>query len=376
MPEGTGGTVHSGARLTIDLAALAANYRNLAERSHPAETGAAVKADAYGLGIEKVAPALAAAGCRTFFVALPEEGVRVRRVAPEARIFVLNGFLPEMRRAYEAAGLVPVLNSRTEIEAWAGASAAPMPCAIQVDTGMNRLGLTVEGALALAADKGLIARLGIVLVISHLACGDEPAHPMNRAQLEAFQRVRATLPGVESSLSHSSGIFLGADYRCDVTRPGIALYGGAVVKGEPSPMRNVVTVEARILQVRQAKAGEAVGYGATVTLARDTSIAIASIGYGDGLPRALSGSGVPLRDVVHRGGFGFLAGRLVPILGRISMDLTAFDVTDVEKAVEPGDFIQLIGPDLPLDAAAEAAGTISYELLTSLGRRYERRYIE
>ena len=312
---------------------------------------------------------------RSFFVALPEEGMRTRAAAPQARIFVLNGFFPEMLPAYQSARLLPVLNSRPEIEAWVASGGAPLPCAIQVDTGMNRLGLTVDEALDLARDE-LSARLAIRLVMSHLACGDEPGHPMNRAQCQAFQLVRAAFGGIESSLSHSSGIFLGADYRCDLTRPGIALYGGAVVKGERSPMRNVVTLEARILQVRQAKAGETVGYGATMTLARDTSIAVASIGYGDGLHRALSGFGVPLRNVVRQGGFGFIAGRRVPILGRISMDLTAFDVTGKEPAIETGDFIQLIGPDVPMDATADAAGTISYELLTSLGRRYDRRYIE
>lgn len=369
----------AGGRLTVDLDALAANYRLLAERSGPAETAAAVKGDAYGLGADRVVPALARAGCRSFFVALPEEGLRARAVAPEARIFVLNGLFAEALPAYEEAALTPVLGSPEELALWARHNHGrdrPRPAAIHVDTGMNRLGLTTEDALAFAADKAFRNVVNPVLVMSHLACADERDHPKNEEQRESFQTVRAAFADIDSSLANSAGIFLGSDFRFDLTRPGIALYGGAVASGEPSPMRPVATLETRIIQLREAKAGETVGYGATVTLDRDTRIAVVSAGYADGLHRALSGSGVPLRQAVGKGGVGFIAGRRVPILGRISMDLTAFDVTDLRPdAVHPGDFIELFGTNIPVDEAAAAAGTIAYEMLTSLGRRYARRYV-
>lgn len=371
----------AGASLTIDLDALKQNYAALAAICAPARTAGVVKADAYGLGIERVAPALAAAGCRDFFVALPEEGAAVRQVVPEARIFVLNGlFSDESGSLYLGQNLVPVLNSPADVRLWetfCGVSAARLPCAINVDTGMNRLGMTLSEALAFAEENGLTQAVDPVLVMSHLACADELQHPMNRRQFEEFQTVTAAFPGIESSLVNSAGILLGEDYHHTLTRPGIAVYGGAIASGVKNPMRTVVTAEARVAQVRQARAGDTVSYGATQRLDRDTVIAVCAIGYADGYPRAASATGVALRGTDLGAGHGFIKGHKVPILGRVTMDLTMFDVTDLgPDMVTKGDMIELFGPNLPIDEAAAAAGTISYELLTHLGRRYHRRYAE
>lgn len=369
----------AGGTLTIDLDALKANYRALARRCAPAETAAVVKADAYGLGIAAVVRTLSAAGCRRFFVALPEEGLAVRATAPEAQVFVFAGlFGEEAASLYRKARLIPVLNSQSDIAIWEAhgrEEGTPLACALHVDTGMNRLGLAPERARALAGENAATGALTPVLVMSHLACADTPDHPKNRQQLESFQVVRALFPETESSLANSAGIFLGADFHGDVTRPGIALYGGAAVTGADNPMRPVATAEARIVQVRRAKAGETVSYGATHTLERDSLIAVAAAGYADGYARAVSGSGVPLRNAVAKGAAGVINGRRVPVVGRVTMDLTMFDVTDLGAgAVATGDVVELFGPNMPIDAVAQAAGTISYELLTGLGRRYHRVY--
>jgi alanine racemase len=339
-----------------------------------------VKADAYGLGVDRVAPALWAAGCRSFFVAVPEEGIGLRAVLPEAEIFVLNGlFGPEAAPAYGEFRLMPVLGSQADISCWEAFGwdgDSPRPCALHVDTGMNRLGLTADEAYSFAEENALTGALTPRLVMSHLACADEPHHALNRQQLESFQAVRRAFADVESSLANSAGAFLGPDFAFDMVRPGIALYGGNPFTGLPNPMAPVVTAEARVVQVRHVKEGQTVSYGATMTLERDTTIAVASVGYADGYPRAGSGSGVVLRDVIPTGLDGFLHGWKVPVLGRITMDLTLFDVTDLGPGVVGiGDWIELFGPNIAIDDAADAAGTIAYELLTRLGSRHHRRYV-
>ncbi|MGN6550758.1 MAG: alanine racemase [Pararhizobium sp.] len=365
-------TAAAGGRLTIDLGALRGNWRALCARAAAAETAAVVKADAYGIGIDRAVPALYDEGCRTFFVALAEEGIAVRRHAPDARIFVLNGFFPGSGALYSAARLCPVIGSRDTLAAWQ--SEGGDRYALQVDTGMNRLGLAVNDALSFAAAvrEGSVAAPGMVM--SHLACADTPAHPLNRRQLERFQIVAPAFDGIESSFANSAGIFLGPEYHFDLIRPGIALYGGEAIDGTANPMRPVVTLEGRIAALRTVGAGETVSYGATRRLDRETVIATCAVGYGDGYPRALSGSGVPLRGAGDQGASGFVAGRQVPLIGRVTMDLTMFDVTDCGADVAVGDFIELVGPNMPLDDVARAAGTIGYELLTSLGRRYDRRF--
>jgi alanine racemase len=360
----TGG---AGLVLTIDLGALAANWRRLASEAAPAECSAVVKADAYGIGIEQAVPALAAAGCRTFFVALPEEGRRARATAPEAVIYVLNGLFPEAMDLYRTADLSPVLNSMEEIEVWARL-AGGLPFAIQVDTGMNRLGLSLRDALELARRPSVIAKLAPRLLMSHLACADTPAHPLNQAQLTLFREIQDQFSDVPASLANSAGIYLGRDYRFNLVRPGIGLYGARFSENREA-LNNVATLQARILQVRSAAAGETVGYGATHTLKRDSRIAVLSAGYADGYHRA-AGS----RD--DRAGAQVLVrGRPTRILGRVSMDLIAVDVTGI-VGVAPGDLVELFGPNMPVDEAAAAAGTIGYELLTGLSRRAKRVYVE
>jgi len=368
----------AGAVLTVDLDRLAANYRIMAARSQPAEASAVVKADAYGLGIAQVVPALLAAGCRRFFVAQPHEGIAVRAQAPDADIYVLSPLLSaESTATLKQHRLVPVLNTPADITLWEAEGwmdGRALPCAVHVDTGMNRLGLSLAEAESFARDNALTGALNVSLVMSHLACADDPAHPLNARQCESFQRVRELFAGIESSLANSAGIGLGGDFLCDLTRAGIALYGGRA--GPGTPLQAVATLEGRILQIRSVRAGETVGYGATVTLERDTVLAVVSCGYADGYQRAISGAGVDMRRATALGGFGFAAGRRVPVVGRISMDLTCFDITDIAPdTLGRGDMIELFGPNLSVEDAAAAAGTIGYELLTSLGRRYHRVYV-
>ncbi len=361
-------------RLVVDVEAIVANRRALVERVGEAVAVAGVvKADAYGTGAAPVARALAADGCHTFFVAHVNEGVALRAVLdgsghPATRIFVLNGLTPGSECAYPAHRLSPVLGSMPEIAGWTAfraASGASVGAALHVDTGMNRHGLTLAEARALAADAAAVEAAGSTLLMSHLACADEPGHPLNAVQLDRFRAIRALFPGLAASLANSSGIHLGPDYHFDLVRPGIAVYGGAIVSGEPSPMRPVVRLEAKIVQVRDVPPGESVGYGGRQTTTRPSRLAILSVGYADGFHRAASSAdGAP-------GARGWLKGRFVPLIGRISMDLMAVDVTDVAEAA-PGDTIELIGEHVTVQEAAARMGTIDYEVLTSLGRRYER----
>lgn len=368
----------AGLRLTVDLGALVANWQDMARRSGRARTAAVVKADAYGLGIEEVGETLYIAGARDFFVATAEEGVTLRLYAPDARIFVLAGIWPGMQRLFFENDLVPIISSEEQLAFWMAVLSeyGEYPCALQVDTGFNRLGLTVPEALALADDVSRPASFSPVLVVSHLACGDDPASPMNRQQLDSFRQVSAAFEGIESSLSASAGIFLGPEYHFDLTRPGIALYGGESVPGVANPMRPVATAEARVLQVRNVKAGEAVSYGRAMQLTRDSRLAVVSAGYADGYMRSQSSGGVPLRRTGIEAGHGFIAGHRVPVAGRITMDLTIFDVTDLpEGLVRAGDYVELFGSNILVDDAARAAGTIGYEMLTSMGLRHQRRYL-
>jgi alanine racemase len=359
---------HTGGRLAIDLGALVANWRAMAERAPGAVTAAVVKGDAYGIGIAGAVPALAQAGCGTFFVALPDEGLRVRAAAPNAIVYVLGGLIGDPG-AYVAAGLRPVLNSMAEVAEWralraAGASAS---AALHIDTGMNRLGLDAAAFQMLAAEPHAAEALGLTLLMSHLACADTPGHPLNRRQLDAFKAARDALPEVPASLANSAGTFLGPDFRFDLVRPGIALYGGRAVDGVPNPMRPVVTLLARILQVRDVRSGETVGYGAAEAVGRDSRIAIVGVGYADGYIRA-AGSAAG-----RTGASAFVGGRRVPLVGRVSMDLIALDVTDVPTAGR-GDWAELFGANIAVDDVADRAGTIGYELLTGLGARYARTY--
>lgn len=359
----------AGGRVTVDLGALVANWRAVAAVAKGAETAAVLKADGYGTGLEKAGVALAAAGCRTFFVALPGEGFRLRGAVPAAVIYVLNGLLSGAAADYVAADLHPVLGSLAEIEEWAEArrKGARTGAALNVDTGMNRLGLTPDEARGLASDSHLLAAVAPSLLMSHLACADTPAHPLNARQLAAFSDVRALFPALPASLANSAGVFLGSEHHFDMVRPGIALYGARFVEGRP-PLKPVVTLEARVLHVREARPGDTVGYGATQAIRAPSRIAVLSAGYADGYHRASSSSDE------RAGGRVFLHGRPAPIVGRVSMDLVAVDVTGIPEA-KRGDWAELFGPNVPVDEVAARAGTIGYELLTALGPRYARRYI-
>lgn len=360
-----------GGRLTVDLVSLAANWKALAD--HVAggghATAAVVKADAYGIGLEQAGRTLSAAGCTTFFVALPEEGRRLRAVLPRAVIYVLNGLLGGAD-AYAAADIRPVLGSVLEIEEWAAfrKKGGTTGAAIHVDTGMNRLGLTLHEVLDLRRDGGLLKTLAPDLVISHLACADTPDHPMNLRQLALFREVRAEFPGLPASLANSAGVFLGPDYHFDLVRPGIALYGAVAVQGVTNPMRSVVTLEARVLSVRDAEEGETVGYGATRAIKQPSRLATLSIGYADGYHR-LAGA-----TDERPGASVWVRGQRAPLVGRVSMDLITIDVTHIPGVVR-GDWVEMFGRHIPVDEVARHAGTIGYELLTGLGRRYARRYV-
>jgi alanine racemase len=360
----------AGGRLTIDLGALVANWRFLGGLAPGAESAAVVKGDGYGIGIDAATRALADAGCRTFFVALPAEGLRVRALVPTAAVYVLNGLFPGAAADYGAADLRPCLSSWPEIEEWAAFRNAggKTGAAIHVDTGMNRLGLGLREALDLARRKELLASLGPTLLVSHLACADMAAHSANPRQLALFRQIIGEFPGLKASLASSAGIFLGPAYHFDMTRPGVALYGTGAPPGHEGSIRTVVTAEARVLAIREAEAGETIGYGAGHRLKRPSRIAVLGAGYADGYHRAAGASDA------KSGAEVWLRGQRAPILGRVSMDLIAVDVTEIPAAAR-GDFAELFGPNVPVDEVARHAGTIGYELLTGLGRRYARRYV-
>jgi len=326
-----------------------------------------VKANAYGLGLRRVAPALWAAGCRSFFTAAADGAAMVRALLPEARVHVLNGLLNDGAADMAAHGLVPVLNDLGQVERWAAHAAAierRLPAVIHLDTGMARLGLPPAEVERLAARPELLEGLNVLHVMSHLACADEADHPLNRRQLESFNRLRALLPARPASLANSSGIFLGPDYHFDQVRPGYAVYGGNPTPGKPNPMKPVVTLKAQIIQVRTIGAGDPVGYGASFTAERTTRVATIPVGYADGYLRSLSGAGLARA-----------AGIVVPVIGRVSMDLVTLDISGVpEDEARVGTWVELIwGADM-LDDLATRGGTIGYELLTALGGRYPRVY--
>jgi alanine racemase len=350
-PE-TGGT------LTIDLAAIEANWRTLVRELLTVECAAVVKANAYGLGLEPVTATLAKAGCRTFFVADIAEARAVRSRVAEAAIYVLNGFAVDWGDALIEINARPVINSTTELAEWDAFVSAHSwrgGAALHIDTGMHRLGISPDEAAALAP-RAQTENHGIALVMSHLACADTPDHPLNAAQIKLFRELRMLYSGIPASLANSSGIFLGDTAHYDLARPGAALYGVNPTPGKPNPMQSVVELTGRILQIRNVERDATVGYGATWTAKRPTRIAVVALGYADGLVRAGGGSDE------RPGG--------AAIIGRISMDLLCADITDIPAGtVHRGDHATLIGGDIGVDEVAAAAGTIGYEILTRVGPR-------
>lgn len=354
----------------IDLGALQGNWRALADLVRPAECAAVVKADAYGLGIARVAPALAAAGCRTFFVASLAEAETCRQLVANGVIYVLDGLLPGSADALAALDARPVLSSLAEVRAWAehAGGGAPRPVALHVDTGLNRLGMTAGEVQALAADGHLVDRLDVSLVMSHLASADEPTSPKSHQQREVFERLRPLLPSAPASLAASDGLMLGPDYHYDLVRPGYALYGGQASAGRTTPVAPVVSVRARILQVHDVAPGQSIGYSASYRVQRPSRIATIAAGYADGVPRQASAASG------ETGGRVAIGGVPCPIVGRVSMDLVTVDVTDLPQPPQVGAWAELIGATLTLEDVGRAAGTIGYEILTRLGRRFHRAY--
>ena len=362
-----------GGRLTVDLAALKRNWQALDKVSQGALTGAVVKADAYGTGIVQSSRALYQAGARFFFVATPDEAVAVRAALPDdAHIFVLGGLYPGAAPLYVGERLMPVLSSVPMLEEWLQACLArneALPAALQFDTGMNRLGFRLNEASTV---KRMIDELGYApqMIMSHLACADQPSHEKNRTQLALFTSVMAQFPGVPASLANSAGLMTGRENHFQMVRPGIALYGGRAVQGRRNPMSPVVTLEAPILQIKDARTGESVGYGATQTLARDSRLAIVAIGYADGFFRSHSSSN-------QRGGARVVVrNQFAPVVGRVSMDTTIIDITDLHEVPLPGEMVEIFGPHISVDEQADVAGTIGYEILTGLKGRYSRSYVD
>ena len=363
----------AGAILTIDLTAIQDNWKTLAARAAPAECGAAIKGNAYGLGVAPVAHALWQAGCRTFFVARPMEGGELRAILPrEAVIYVLDGLFPDQAEYYAAHDLRPALITIEEAREWASFGTAygrALPSALHIDTGINRLGFSPAALDELLADTALMKKLDLALLMSHLACADEPGHPLNERQRQAFDAARQRLPGIPASLANSSGIFLGEGYTHDLVRPGIALYGGNPVPHTPNPMKPVIQLEGTVLQTREVAPGESIGYGATWHAPRPTRVAVLGAGYKDGVARSLSSR------ATNGPAQAFIGGRRCPVIGRISMDMMAIDVTDVPLHLcARGMRAEIIGRNIAIDDVAEWAGTISYELLTRLGERFTRLY--
>ena len=343
------GIGHAGGLLTVDLSAVRANFRLLQSKLGPATCSAVVKADGYGLGAAHVAQALLREGCQDFIVAHLQEAIALRAAVPSpARIVVLHGPTPGAEPDFVAHEITPVLNSAEQVAGWVGTG---RPAWLQFDTGMTRFGLDPGDELPAMALSG---------VMSHLACADTPADPANAAQLGRFRDIAARFPGLPASLAASSGIFLGHDWHFDHARPGAALYGVNPQPGQANPMLPVVRLQGRVMQVRHVPAGTAIGYGHTRTTTRASRLGTVSVGYADGFLRSSAGA-------------AFWQGMRLPIMGRVSMDSIVIDVTDA--ALSHDALVDLIGPDHDVDAAAAAAGTIGYEILTGLGTRYARHTI-
>jgi alanine racemase len=359
----------AGAILTVDLGAVRRNYRAVRAAFGGAEVAGVVKANAYGLGIDALAPALAHEGCRTFFVATAAEAFELRALLPDAAIHVFDGIQPGEEADFAEQRILPVLNSLQQIELWRALALAKgrrLPADLHLDTGMSRLGLDTAEQKRLLARPDHLKGIELDAVISHLAVAEDPSNPMNEAQRMAFAGIAGGLPGRRLSLANSSGVFLGAAFHFDLARVGVALYGANPTPGAPSPVAQVIRLQGRILQVRSVDAARSVGYGATHRVSRPSRIATVALGYADGYPLAMSNLGT-----------AFLDNHEIPVVGRVSMDLTTVDVTDLpEGLAAPGRLVDFIGADNSIDAVAARAKTIPYTILTGLGRRLHRIYLD
>nr|WP_314539140.1 alanine racemase [uncultured Massilia sp.] len=360
--------LRTGAVLTVDLDAVRANYRLLRAKAGGAQVAGIMKADAYGLGMARIAPVLAEEGCRVFFTAHLDEAIRLRPLIPADRaIYVLHGPMPGTAPDFVAHDIRPVLNDAAQVREWiaAGRTAGrPLPAAIQVDTGMSRMGMSPADLDALGDPATWLRGIEPTFLMSHLACADIADHPMNGAQLARFEQLRSLFPGLPCSLANSSGVFLGSAYHYDLVRPGAALYGINPHSGSANPMRQVASLQARVVQVRDVEDGAIVGYGARYTADGPRRIATIAVGYADGWLRALTNRG-----------HAFVDGVRVPIAGTVSMDSVTLDVTAIARErIAPGLAVELLGPHQHVDEVAAQAGTIGYEVLTRLGSRFHRVY--
>jgi alanine racemase len=360
VTPGTAGT------LLVDLDAIAANWRLLAGRVGRAQCAAVVKADGYGLGAGEVARRLQAEGCSWFFVAHLEEAVALKPILPTATVVALNGLLAGCETAFVAHDIVPALNDPGQIALWqakAKALGRRLPGIVHIDTGMNRLGLQSGDVDRLAGDRSLLQGIDIVLWMSHFACADIKDHPLNGEQHVRFAQALQRRPDAPASLANSSGIFLGPQMHYDLVRPGAALYGINPTPWTANPMQGVATLTGKIVQIHKVDTGGTVGYGAEWRAQRPSRIATVAVGYADGY----------LRSLQNRI-FVAIAGARLPVIGRISMDLITVDITEAGIAAAPGIEVELLGSAIGIDELGERAGTIGYEILTQLGKRYHRRY--
>lgn len=360
-----------GGGITVDLGAIVRNWKALDTVAANALTGAVLKADAYGTGAEAVGRALYHAGAKFFFVATPDEGVALRKAVPKSLIFVLDGLVPRTAKDYAVHGLMPVLASMSQLTEWLDfclSQNKAIPAALHFDTGFNRVGFRQKEAELV---KRELDQSGFEpqMIMSHFACADQPSHEMTRKQNGLFQGILAHFPNIPASLANSAGLMASKDYHYQMVRPGISMYGGRAINGRPNPMAPVISMHVPILQIKDARIGETVGYGAAYRLRRDTRLAIMALGYADGFFRSLSGIGGQV------GGKVAINGTFAPVLGRVSMDMTAIDITDVEGLVQPGDVVEVLGPNLGIDDVADAARTIGYEILTTLNGRFPRSYV-
>jgi alanine racemase len=347
------------ATLTIDLPALKQNYLALSEKLNSGELASVLKANAYGLGVKEIASTLHAAGCQTFFVATLDEGIELRQILPVAKIYVFHGVSSGTSDIFVANTLIPVLNSLEQIQEWQ--SHKDQVAALHVDTGMARLGLTPKEY----ATAQNLKYYNIDLIISHLACAEEKNNPKNTEQLAIFKLLINTRTARRASLAASSGIFLGPDYHFNLCRAGASIFGINPTPKLPNPMAQVVRLQAEIVQIRSVDTPQTVGYGEAYRATRPAKIATLAVGYADGYMRSLGNTGM-----------AFLGEYEVPTVGRVSMDLTTVDVTKIpDGQLSVGTRVDLIGPNNPIDQIAKQAGTIGYEILTALGKRFERRYI-
>jgi len=360
----------AGAILEIDLGAIARNWRLLQSKvGRNVWCAGVVKANAYGLGVVPVAKTLAAAGCKSFFVASLDEALALRDVLKTPEIVVLNGLDAGNAHDFLKARLTPVLNDLGQVETWRGLSLADprarQPAILHLDTGMNRLGLSRPEIAVLTTEPDRLAGVTLRAIMTHLACAEEPKNPKNAEQRRMFLAARRKLPQVPASLANSSGIFLGQDFHFDMVRPGAAIYGVNPLPGGVNPMAQTVGLKGKILQVRDVDRGTTVGYGAAHRMERTGRIATVAIGYADGWFRSMSPRAT-----------AFIGGQQVPVVGRISMDLMTLDVTGIDPAhLKPGAYAVLLNNIITVDEAGTRAQTIGYEILTALGRRYRRTYI-